>query len=147
MQDLWNFALALYARPAVEQACLQLQEAGNDVCLLLTGAWLQQRGVACDANRLTALRELAEPWQRDVVTPLRQVRRDWRAAAAQDAELEALRAQVKTLELGAERVLLQRLQGLADNWPGESGEHDWLTHLARGNSAALELLRGASRLT
>ena len=47
MQDLWNFALELYAREGVEQACLELQETGSDVCLLLTGAWLQRRGVRC----------------------------------------------------------------------------------------------------
>ncbi|CDM38827.1 hypothetical protein PPSAL_0210 [Ectopseudomonas oleovorans] len=47
MQDLWNFALELYARAGVEQACLELQDTGSDVCLLLTGAWLQRRGVRC----------------------------------------------------------------------------------------------------
>ena len=78
MQDLWNFALELYARPGVEQACLELQDAGCDVCLLLTAAWLQGRGVRCLDERLRALTELAGPWQREVVSPLRQTRRHWR---------------------------------------------------------------------
>ena len=30
--DLWNHALALYARPGVEAACLDLQTLGGDVC-------------------------------------------------------------------------------------------------------------------
>lgn len=143
MQDLWNFALELYARAGVEQACLELQEAGNDVCLLLTGAWLQRRGVRCLDERLQALQALAGPWQREVVTPLRQVRQDWRANASQDAELAALREQVKKLELQAERILLDRLQALAENWPDEAGDNDWLVRLAEGNSAALQVLRGA----
>ena len=44
--DLWSFALSTYARPGVEAACLRVQEQGADVCLLLCGAWLEQRGVA-----------------------------------------------------------------------------------------------------
>lgn len=146
MQDLWNFALELYARPGVEQACLDLQDAGNDVCLLLTGAWLQQRGVRCVDERLRALTEVAGPWQREVVSPLRQTRRHWRAAAGQDAELAALREQIKKLELQAERVLLERLQALAANWPDEEAQSDWLLALTGENSAALQVLRGAIRL-
>ena len=44
--DLWNHALALYARPGVEEACLGVQALGGDVCLLLCATWLQARGVA-----------------------------------------------------------------------------------------------------
>ncbi|MGP0172882.1 TIGR02444 family protein [Pseudomonas sp. NCHU5208] len=144
MQDLWNFALELYARPGVEQACLQLQETGSDVCLLLAGAWLQKRGVRCLDERLAALRELAGPLQRDVVAPLRQLRHQWRTAAREDAELAALREQVKRLELQAERVLLERLQALAEKWPEEAGEDDWLARLTGESSAALQIVRGAA---
>jgi uncharacterized protein (TIGR02444 family) len=146
VQDLWNFALELYARPGVEQACLDLQDAGNDICLLLTGAWLQQRGVRCVDERMRALTEVAGPWQREVVSPLRQTRRHWRTAAGQDAELAALREQIKKLELQAERVLLERLQALAANWPDEEAQSDWLLALTGENSAALQVLRGAIRL-
>lgn len=143
MQDLWNFALELYARPGVEQACLTLQDAGSDVCLLLTGAWLQKRGVRCLDERLAELRELAGPWQRDVVAPLRQTRRQWRSAALEDAELAALREQIKRLELQAERVLLERLQALAGQWPTGEDEGAWLLRLADENGAALQVLRDA----
>lgn len=143
MQDLWNFALELYARNGVEQACLELQDSGGDVCLLLTGAWLQQRGVRCLDERLHAMQELAGPWQREVISPLRQTRRDWRSTANQDAELAALREQIKKLELQAERVLLERLQALAGGWPGESVDDDWLGRLGGGNGTALQVLRGA----
>lgn len=145
MQDLWNFALELYARPGVEQACLQLQDAGGDVCLLLTGAWLQRRGVLSKESRLRELRDLADPWQREMVMPLRQLRQHWRNAAQQDADWATLREQLKKLELQAERVLLERLQALAENWPDGEAEDDWLSALAGQESAALQVLRGAIR--
>ncbi|MDZ3994344.1 TIGR02444 family protein [Pseudomonas sp. Teo4] len=143
--DLWNHALALYARPGAEQACLALQASGADVCLLLCGTWLQTRGVAADDERVRALRELAEPWQRDVVVPLRHLRQQWREAAASDPQLLALREQVKGLELQAEKALLERLQQRAQQWPADAGERtqDWLALLvpeqARSHDALVRL--------
>ena len=93
--DLWSFALSTYARPGAEDACLRLQAQGADVCLMLCGLWLEQRGVAPQPLRLQALRQIAGPWQAEVVGPLRQVRTQWRAMAQQDAELGALRERVK----------------------------------------------------
>lgn len=146
MQDLWNFAVRLYARPGVEDACLSLQEAGGDVCLLLAGAWLQRRGVPCRQTYLEALLALAAPWQREVVTPLCQLRRHWRTSAEADGELASLRERIKQLELEAERLLLQRIETLAENWPSEDGDNDWLSRLAGDDSAALQMLRGAIKL-
>ncbi|EJN16826.1 TIGR02444 family protein [Pseudomonas sp. GM78] len=115
--DLWSFSLTLYARPGVEQACLQLQAGGVSVCLLLCAAWLGQRGIACDEQRLQQLRAVAQAWDVDVVQPLRALRVRWKAAATQDAELHSLREQVKALELEAERNLLLRLERSAQDWP------------------------------
>jgi uncharacterized protein (TIGR02444 family) len=119
--DLWNFSLTTYARPGVEQACLQLQSAGVNVCLLLCGAWLGQRGVACDEQRLQQLRSVAVAWDTDVVRPLRALRTQWKAAATEDADLHTLREQVKALELEAERHLLLRLERAAQSWPQDAG--------------------------
>ncbi|KPG99714.1 hypothetical protein AEQ67_11345 [Pseudomonas sp. RIT-PI-q] len=115
--DLWSFSLTTYARPGVEPACLHLQSAGINVCLLLCGLWLEQRGVACNEQRLQQLRNVAEPWDADVVRPLRALRMQWKAVATEDAELNRLREQVKTLELEAERHLLLRLERSAQGWP------------------------------
>ena len=115
--DLWSFSLSTYARPGVEQACLQLQSAGVNVCLLLCAAWLSQQGVACNEQRLQQLRTVAESWDADVVRPLRALRTQWKAAATDDVDLNALREQVKALELEAERHLLLRLERSAHNWP------------------------------
>ncbi len=138
--DLWSFALSTYARPGIEAACLRLQEQGADVCLLLCGAWLEQRGVALTAERLQALKQLAGPWQAQVVEPLRQVRTQWRGMAQQDELLAGLRERVKALELDAERVLLTRLQALAHTWPSAEvmSQQRWLERLAAEDAANLD---------
>jgi uncharacterized protein (TIGR02444 family) len=115
--DLWSFSLTTYARPGVEQACLKLQATGVNVCLLLCAAWLGERGIACNAQRLQQLRNAADSWDADVVQPLRALRTQWKVAATEDAGLRTLREQVKTLELEAERHLLERLEQSARNWP------------------------------
>lgn len=126
--DLWTFATTLYARPGVEAACLELQAAGADVCLLFCGLWLDSRGVAHDTEREAQLRYIAEPWQQEVVKPLRALRQVWREAAAQDSALSGLRERVKQLELEAERELLERLQALAEGWSQQPSNKEprWL---------------------
>lgn len=137
--DLWTFATTLYARPSVEAACLELQAADADVCLLLCGLWLDSRGVAHNADREAQLRQAAEPWQREVVKPLRALRQGWREAAGQDSALSGLRERVKQLELEAEREQLKRLQALAEGWPSRTGSHQlaWLNSLT-GDSPATD---------
>ena len=147
---LWNFALGLYARPGIEQACLRLQdEHGEDVCLLLCGAWLGERGAACTPARCLQLREIAADWQREVITPLRELRRRWKTMAGEDTGLVVLRQRLATLEQDAERELLQRLEVLGASWPDrESGATPhWLTALSSPttNAAALASLAAAVR--
>ena len=146
--DLWNFAIGLYARPGVEAACLQFQAHGADVCLLLCGAWLDLRGVTPDTGRVEQLQALAGPWQRDVVKPLRALRQQWRAEAAHDPELAALRERIKALELDAEREQLERLERICESWPNgdEAPSESWLVRLtpvATRHHDALQVLRAA----
>ncbi|HWI30103.1 MAG TPA: TIGR02444 family protein [Microbacterium sp.] len=132
--DLWSFSLGTYARPGVEAACLTLQSAGVNVCLLLCGLWLGQRGTACNEQRLQQLCNVAEPWDTDVVRPLRALRMQWKVIATEDTELNALREQVKALELEAERHLLLRLERSAQSWPqGEATDLSaWLEGVTAG---------------
>nr|BFD45167.1 TIGR02444 family protein [Pseudomonas sp. FFPRI_1] len=145
--DLWSFALKTYALPGVQEACLQLQESGANVCLLLCGAWLGRQGIGCDQQRLKQLEELTVPWDREVVQPLRNLRIGWREAASADTELSALREQLKSLELEAERQLLLRLQARAQGWPAAQAQslEAWLEGLAAEaadlNRDALQVLR------
>lgn len=147
--DLWSFALDLYARPGVEGASLELQQAGADVCVLICAAWLGQRGVPWRKEYLARLQLLAEPWQTDVISPLRHLRQQWRTAAQSNDELATLREQVKALELEAERQLLVRLEGLSMGWPADAAAELelWLAQAvpaeARSNLGALQVLRAA----
>jgi uncharacterized protein (TIGR02444 family) len=149
--DLWDFALRLYGRAGVEQACLQLQTAGADVCLLLCACWLQQTHTAYSPERCQQLQALAEPWQRDVITPLRQLRQSWRAAAQQQPELAILREQLKVLEQQGERQLLLQLQACVEAWPvlHADAASDWLAPMAAGATSldALQVLRVEAHLT
>lgn len=140
--DLWNYALQLYARSGVEQACLQLQTGGADVCLLLCACWLQRDAQTYSAERCAQLQGLAEPWQQQVITPLRQLRQNWRTVAQQQPELAALREQLKELEQQGEHQLLLKLQACALAWPPLSSveQGDWLTSLS-GKTAALDALQ------
>lgn len=147
--DLWSFSLATYARPGVEDVCLQLQTAGVNVCLLLCGLWLEQRGVICDEQRVSLLQTLTEPWDTEVVQPLRALRLQWKARAVEDAVLKGMREQIKSLELEAERALLSRLEGVAQEWgQNGAGSKTWLEGLAGSaaspNRDALQVLRVAA---
>lgn len=146
--DLWRFAEELYQRPGVETACLQLQEQGADVCLLICAAWLDGCGVACNDERAEALQGLAQPWQEQAVLPLRLLRQRWRTPAQMDQALLQLREQLKRLELEAERELLQRLAALSRDWPSAaSADRDnWLARLApkAASRDALQVLRAAA---
>ncbi|PTT88400.1 TIGR02444 family protein, partial [Pseudomonas sp. HMWF005] len=86
--DLWSFSLATYARPGVEDACLQLQSTGANVCLLLCGLWLEQRAIACNEQRVQQLQMLVGPWDIEVVQPLRALRMQWKTLAAEDPVLK-----------------------------------------------------------
>ncbi|WP_339411552.1 TIGR02444 family protein [Pseudomonas sp. EA_35y_Pfl2_R5] len=146
--DLWRFAEALYQRPGVEAACLHLQEQGADVCLLLCAAWLERRKVACTDERTEALRALAQPWQQQVVVPLRQLRQRWREQAHSDRAMAALREQIKQLELAAEREQLERLAACTQDWSNGAADRppNWLERLAPqdDNRDALQTLRIAA---
>jgi uncharacterized protein (TIGR02444 family) len=111
-----------------------LQSAGVNVCLLLCGLWLGERGVTCNEQRLQLLRDLAGPWDADVVQPLRTLRLQWKAAASVDTELNSLRQEVKALEMEAERHLLLRLERLAQSWPQYEATDSsaWLEGVAAG---------------
>lgn len=151
--DVWSYALKLYARPGVEAACLALQEAGADVCLALAAAWLGSAGVTFSQARMDALDSVAQDWREDVIVPLRSLRQRWREAAKQDTELAPLRERIKQLELEAEKVLLERLESVAKDWPRGDAEDlsRWL-EAATGDAGSLrrdarETLRTAASLS
>lgn len=103
---LWDFALALYARPGAEAACLHLQDdAGVEVIELLWRLWLFHHGLAAGP-----VPESVARWQAEVTAPLRRLRRSLKAEAAERESVAALRQRLKTAELDAEREALSRLE-------------------------------------
>ncbi|WP_404376233.1 TIGR02444 family protein [Vreelandella aquamarina] len=110
-RPLWDFALALYAQPGVEQACLTLQDdAGVDVCELLFHCWLYHHGLQAEPGALAAIREERHRWQQQVTATLRQLRRDLKSQAAHSESISTLRKTLQTAEIQAERENLQRWQ-------------------------------------
>ena len=115
--DLWTFAASVYAEAG--EACLALQDGyGVDVPLLLFAAWIGEvRGVALDADRVAEADGWIRYWRRDVVQPLRAVRR-----RLKDAGAEPLRQMVKTAELESERVALILLEQGSAAWTGAAAD-------------------------
>jgi uncharacterized protein (TIGR02444 family) len=107
--DLWDWAVRAYAGEGVAEACLNLQDDhGQCVPLLLWAAW---RG---EASQAEAAAQIARDWQA-VIVPLRDARRRLKTEVSADDEADrlVLRAQVKAVELQAEKVLLARLAALS----------------------------------
>ncbi len=131
----WRFSLAVYGEPGVAEACLSLQDSdvpdrlerdrhALDVNLLLFCCWAGRCGRRLNSTDMAALIAAAEPWQREVVRPLRGVRRSLKIyEATAGAAAERLRAEVKAQELEAERLeqaLLHAALPLTETSPAPS---------------------------
>jgi uncharacterized protein (TIGR02444 family) len=113
---LWDWALAAYRAEGVAEACLHLQDAhGHNVPLLLWAAWMAATGRSLDPEMVEAGCDTARAWDSAAVTPLRTIRRTLKKPLhdIDDVAREALRDQVKAIELAAERHLLAGLEALA----------------------------------
>src|SRR5690606_37744207 len=117
-QSLWEFCLAIYSQPAIEQICLRLQDQGGaNVNILLWLCWLADRGVSVDQQQLDLGVQKIASWHSDVVAPLRQLRRNIKQdyPHSQQAVSHA-RESIKTAELVAEKVELDWLEEFASGW-------------------------------
>ena len=111
--ECWAFALAIYAKPGVAEACLALQdEAGVDVMMLLTTTFaaVKQR-LLLAPDEIRALNEACRLWREQIVWPLRAIRSGLKAGPqpAPSEATEQFRSQVKALELAAEKLENKRL--------------------------------------
>lgn len=119
----WTWALEAYARPGAAQACLDLQDQhGQCVPYLLWAAWAVQEGRPLDRSTLEAGAEAAARWEAAAVGPLRAARRAMKqeVPGVADATREALRGEVKALELRAEQLLIETLEAMSPE-PGPAG--------------------------
>ena len=128
--SLWGWTLEAYARPGVPEACLQLQdEYGQNTSYLLWAVWAE----GAEPATLQAAAKAGQGWDEAVLKPIRAVRRTLKATfdAVGDGAREGLREDVKSVELRAERVLMETFEAL--------------TERRRGGIPALAALRAASR--
>lgn len=107
-KDSWAFALSVYARPGVSEACLRLQSSASlDVMMMLSVVYAAVRlNMRLTEAQLVELDRLCTPWRLQVVRPLRAIRVQLKSgpAPAPSPETEALRTQIKASELAAERL-------------------------------------------
>ena len=72
----WSFTLSVYQKEGVSPACIALQDRlGLDVNFILLCLYAGTRGRALDAGDFSRLEERAAPWRKNVIHPLRGVRR------------------------------------------------------------------------
>ena len=110
---LWRFAVSFFGRPDVSEACLDLQDrAGLDIVLLLSVIYADR--MLTRPLSLAQIAELGEAtlrWRKDVVRPLRDLRRFLKPPRAGFPEERLLlRDQIKAAELKAEQIQLAMLE-------------------------------------
>lgn len=126
---IWDWALEAYAQPGVPDACLTLQdEHGQNTSLLLWAVYAEVN----DPVLLARAAEAARAWDATALKPLREVRRALKPPLPPfgDGARQELREEVKAVELAAERLLLETLEGLSRG---------------RGGARALQALEAASK--
>jgi uncharacterized protein (TIGR02444 family) len=111
--DSWAFALDIYARPGVADACLNLQnEAGVDVMMFLMVAYAAVRHrIFLTPSEIRELDEACRLWREQIVQPLRTIRSGLKSGPlpAPNSETEQFRSTIKAAELAAERLQNQFL--------------------------------------
>ena len=128
--SLWDWTLEAYARPGVPEACLALQDEHDlNTSFLLWAVWAEGPDAAVLAQAASA----GKTWDARVLKPIREGRRTLTAGfpAIDDGGREGLREDVKSVELRAERVLMETLEALTED--------------RRGGTPALTALQAASR--
>lgn len=143
----WAFSLEVYGDEAVAEACIALQDRhGLDVNMLLFALFAASRGTLLSSADIERLDRAVGPWRRNVVRPLRRVRR-WlkeQAHAAEDAAAR-LRSSVLDRELESEayqQELMERTVPLGEGaWDVRASEENLACYARFTGLAADDELR------
>jgi uncharacterized protein (TIGR02444 family) len=99
----WSYAVDMYRRPGVARACLLLQDMlGADISLLLFVMFAAEKhGSVFERADLETLDNTIAAWRREVIWPLRSIRRRLKTGPDPAPALvtEALLQQIKVAEL------------------------------------------------
>lgn len=120
--ELWEFALAFYDLPGVQTDCLTAQNEFNlDVTTLIFALHRARNGKGFDANGACAL---ADSLSIQFTQPLRHLRTALKAppSGVDPFGAEHLRNLVKQAELQSERLTLETLDKLPDDFPAQTEE-------------------------
>jgi uncharacterized protein (TIGR02444 family) len=113
----WAYALRTYAEDGVAPACLLLQDRlGVDVVVMLHAMYRARMGAALGRDEIAGMDAAVREWRSQVVAPLRSVRRALKTRLGGFApdQVHALREQVKSVELMAERKAFELLAQAAE---------------------------------
>ena len=108
----WEFSLAFYAREPVGAACLSLQNRrGCDVNILLLCCWLATLKLSITEAGIKSAIDSVADWRRNVLEPLRGVRRNVMDAPRErvKAERRAIKDAVLAAELDGEHAAQSRI--------------------------------------
>lgn len=132
----WQFSITVYASEPVRDVCLQSQDRhGVDVNLLLLCCWLGFAGVRLDGKGLRRLDLLVDGWRKEVIAPIRTLRRRLADAIGPMGPhlTQPLRQDVKDVELQAERIQQALLFRALENLPGRDARNAERSGVARIN--------------
>ena len=113
---IWDFVLNYYGRKGVSEALIALQDSfGIDVNMLLFLVWMAAQRRSLGADDVQRVSEASHAWQRNVVVPIRAVRRllkDNAPLVAPDTAA-AFRKKVQAVELEGEQLQLNAMAAMA----------------------------------
>jgi len=142
----WQFSLSAYRSPSVREACLSTQDRyGADVNLMLLCCWVGFSGVRLDGAGVKRLDRLVEGWRKEVIGPIRAVRRRLSEAVGPMGPQVTgrFRADIKAAELQAEQIQQAVLFRALETLPGRDARNAERSGVARINlTVYLKEVRG-----
>ena len=114
--SIWDFVLNYYGRKGVSEALIGLQDSyGIDVNMLLFLVWVAAQRRSLGADDVQRVSEASHAWQRNVVVPIRAVRRLLKenAPLVSPDTAAAFRKKVQAVELEGEQAQLNAMAAMS----------------------------------